>query len=285
MSTINSEADQLRLGLHAMWGSAASSWEQHADFCDARAHRVTDAMLRAARLRPGRRVLELACGAGGLGLTAAARVAPGEVVLSDVAPEMVAVARSRAERSGLDNVTPRILDLEAIAAPDRVFDAVLCREGLMLVLDPERAAREICRVLRPDGRAVVSVWGPRARNPWLGAIFDAVSAELGAPMPPAGLPGPFALDDVDSLAAALHGGGWNDLEIEEVSSTLCAPSVEAWWRQTSALAGPLAAMLAALPPIRADAIEAAARRSIAAYLQSDGSLEIPGMCFVACGAA
>ncbi len=65
----------------------------------------------------------------------------------------------------------------------------------MFVPDPARAAGEIRRVLRPGGRVAVAVWGPRERNPWLGLVFDAVSAQTGPPVPPPGIPGPFSLDD------------------------------------------------------------------------------------------
>ena len=47
----------------------------------------------------------------------------------------------------------------------------------MFATDPARAAREIRRVLRPGGRVALAVWGPRERNPWLGVVFDAVSAQ------------------------------------------------------------------------------------------------------------
>src|ERR671936_1371604 len=59
----------------------------------------------------------------------------------------------------------------------------------MFALDPARAVAEIRRILRPGGRLALAVWGPRARNPWLGVVFDAVSAQLGAPVPPPGIPG------------------------------------------------------------------------------------------------
>ena len=80
----------------------------------------------------------------------------GEVVLSDVAPAMTAIAAARAEALGLANVSARVLDLEQIDEPDEAFDVVVCREGLMLVPDPVRAAHELRRVLRPGGRAAVA---------------------------------------------------------------------------------------------------------------------------------
>ena len=179
--------DGVRAQLHGMWSSVAGAWGANVDYVDARGAHVTARMLELARPAQGERVLELACGPGGPGLAAAPLVAPGgEVVQSDVSAEMTAIATARAAERGLGNVTGRVLDLEEIDEPDDAYDVVLCREGLMLVPDPARAAREIGRVLRPGGRAVLTVWGPRARNPWLAVVFDVVGAHLGAPMPPRG---------------------------------------------------------------------------------------------------
>src|SRR6185437_2474020 len=117
---------------------------------------------------------------------------------------------------GLVNVVTRDLDLDQIDEPDTSFDAVLCREGLMLVADPERAAGEIRRVLRPGGRVVLTVWGPRGRNPWLDVVFATVSEELDVPVPPPGLPGPFSLDDAGRLAEVLAAGGLEDVVVGEL---------------------------------------------------------------------
>ena len=66
---------------------------EHAEYVDARPTLVTAQMLERTGPRPGERVLELACGPGGAGLAAAELVAPGgDVVLSDVVPEMTAIA-------------------------------------------------------------------------------------------------------------------------------------------------------------------------------------------------
>src|SRR3954462_1059456 len=95
----------LRAQLRQMWGSVAGGWEAHAAFVDERGAQVTRTLLSLADPRAGERVLELACGAGGTGLAAAPLVgAAGEVVLSDIAPEMTAIAAARPESLGLTNV-------------------------------------------------------------------------------------------------------------------------------------------------------------------------------------
>ncbi len=266
-------------GLRRMWGSVAGGWEEHAEFVDARAAEMTARLLEAARLEPGVRVLDLAGGPGGAGL-AAATLVDGDVVISDVAPEMTAIASRRAEALSLRNVRTRVLDLEQIDEPDGSYDVVLCREGLMLVPDPARAASEIARVLRPGGRVALSVWGPREQNPWLGVIFDAVTAQLGIPMPPAGLPGPFSLQDRGLLAGLLSDAGLDHVEVQEVTTPYEARSVEEWWTRTAALAGPLAQRLAWLPEPAAQALVARAREGIAPYETSTG-LVIPGLALVA----
>jgi SAM-dependent methyltransferase len=275
---------ELRSHLHGMWSAVAESWGEHADYTEARAAEATARLLELAAPAPGDRVVELACGAGGTGIAAAARVAPGgEVVLSDVAPEMTAIAARRAAAAGVDNVTARALDLEEIDEPDATFDAVLCREGLMFTTDPARACEEIARVLKPGGRFAIAVWGARAQNPWLGLVMDAVGAQLGRPVPPPAMPGPFALDDAGRLEGLLTAAGLREVAVEELAVPLRTPSVDAWWERTSALAGPLQKILAAMPPEAIDAIKTRLRESAAPYATDDGALEFPGLTLIASG--
>jgi ubiquinone/menaquinone biosynthesis C-methylase UbiE len=275
------DVEERRGQLHGMWESVAGSWDEHQGFVDARSAAITEQLLQLASPAPGERVLELACGAGGVGIAAAQRVGEtGEVVLSDVAPAMVAIAAARGAELGLRNVRARVLDLEEIDEPDAVYDVAVCREGLMFVVDPARAARELRRVLRPGGRVAIAVWGPRERNPWLGVLFDAVSAELGAPVPPPGVPGPFSLDDAGRLEALLAGAGFSAVDVQEVSTPYRATSVDEWWNRTIALAGPLAQRLATLPEPVAQALRERARKAIGGYATPTG-LEIPGVSLVA----
>jgi ubiquinone/menaquinone biosynthesis C-methylase UbiE len=158
--------DTLRMHLHAIWAGVASRWAEHADDVDERGAGVTEVMLSRSGPQRGDRVLELACGPGGAGLAAAERVGPeGQVVLSDVAAEMTSIAAARAASRGLVNVRTATLDLEQIDQPDASFDVVLCREGLMFAVEPDRAVNEIHRVLRPAGRVAIAVWASRDENP------------------------------------------------------------------------------------------------------------------------
>jgi SAM-dependent methyltransferase len=272
---------EVRARLHGMWADVAPGWRHHAEYADARGAQVTSDLLDRSRPQPGERVLELACGPGGLGIAAAERVAPGgEVVLSDVVAEMTAIAAARARTLGCANVSTRVLDLEDIDEPDGSYDVVLCREGLMFALQPARAAGEIARVLRPGGRVAIAVWGPRERNPWLGLVLDVVSAELGAPVPPPGIPGPFALEDAGRLASLLTGAGLEDVEVGELEVPLRAASFDEWWERTGALAGPLAKILASLPAEAAQRLRARAREAVRGYETPDG-LELPGVTLLA----
>ncbi len=277
------DEDAVRTQVHCMWASVADRWEEHGDYVDGRAAHLTERMLAGAALRTGDRVLELACGPGGAGLAAAVVVGTaGEVVVSDVVPEMAAIAVERGSARGLTNVRAATLDLEAIEQPDQSFDAVLCREGLMFAVEPERAVAEIGRVLRPGGRASISVWGAPEHNPWLALVFEAVSAQLGMQIPPPGIPGPFSLGEAGRLAELLVGGGFLDVTVEEVPVPLRSPSFDDWWTRTSAIAGPLAGILANLPDEVRTGIADRLRDAVQPFT-TDTGLELPGMAVLATG--
>lgn len=114
-------------------------------------------LLRAARLHSGQSVLDVAAGTGLATEAAALMVGPsGHVVAADVSRAMLEKARERL--GALSTVSFAVEDGQSLTLPDQNFDRVICNMGLMYFPDPARGFSEFRRVLRPDGRAAVSVY-------------------------------------------------------------------------------------------------------------------------------
>ncbi|HEX8204901.1 MAG TPA: methyltransferase domain-containing protein [Solirubrobacteraceae bacterium] len=239
--------EEHREASRAQWEQAAKGWAAEAEERErGPVGRAADRMLEAAAPRPGERVVELACGAGDVGLRAAEAVGPdGRVLLTDFAEPMVELVRERAR--DLPQVDARTLDAEDPNLGER-FDVALCRLGYMLMPDPARALRATHDLLEPGGRLALAVWAEAGRNPWLSLLFDAVMGVLGAPPPAPGMPGPFALGDPARVEELVSAAGFTDVVVDEVEDVRAFASPEAWWEEMRSNAGgPIATVLAALP--------------------------------------
>jgi enediyne biosynthesis protein CalE5 len=262
------------------WGGAAEHWARAAEKDEVGAAADAAAwMLEAAGLQPGERVLEVAGGAGRVGLQAVSAVGPdGSVLCSDFSEEMVKVARERFERLGVANIETRVLDAQNLDLEEGGFDVVLCRFGYMLMPDPLQALRESVRVLRPGGRLVLAVWGEADQNLWLTTILEAVMAHFSAPPPEPGTPGPFALGDPSRLRDLLGQTDLIDVEIAVIETRQVYPSLEGWWEKILNVGGPLAAVLNPLPEDDRNAIrDAALARGREIAQEQDGETVFPAV--------
>ena len=259
------------------WSEAATSWARAAEEEESGASGdATPWMLEAAKLQPGQRVLELACGAGRVGLQAASRVGPdGTVLCSDFSQAMADAVAERVERIGVPNVSTQVLDAQQLELPDDDFDRVLCRFGYMLMADPLQALRESARVLRPDGRLVLAVWGTAEENPWLSLIIDALIDHLNAPRPEPGTPGPFSLGDADRLRTLIEEAELVDVELERIATEQTYDSLDGWWEEILEVSGPLAAMLKALPDEDRESIHAKVAAAGERFVSDDGRAVFP----------
>ena len=243
---------------------------------------VTDAMVRSLDLRPGQRVLELACGPGDTGFVAATEVAPGGMLISsDGAEAMVEVARSRAAAAGLVNIEHRQLELEWIDLPAADVDAVLCRWGIMLIVDPAAAAREIRRVLRPGGRAALAVWDLPDRNPWA-TIPSSAMVQLGhAERPNPEAPGMFALAAPGRLATLLADAGFADVEVRPVELSRRYRSLEEYVEETAEVSPLFSAKWEELDAAQRAEIARLIAAGAEPYTAPDGSVALPGSSLIA----
>jgi ubiquinone/menaquinone biosynthesis C-methylase UbiE len=123
-------------------------------------------VLRLARLKPGESVLDVGCGTGTLAIAAKRHVGPtGTVYGIDASPEMIARARKKARKAGVDVVVQNAL-AETLPFPDGQFDAVLTTVMLHhLPRKPrQQCAHEIRRVLKPGGRVLAVEFGGAAQE-------------------------------------------------------------------------------------------------------------------------
>lgn len=126
---------------------------------------VTQAILNASDVKPGMRVLDVACGAGEPALTLLPLVGQtGYVVAIDLVGEMLAAAVALLPTARA-NIMFSVADGEALPFRDETFDLVTCRAAVMHFPDPLQALREAYRVLQPGGRAVFSALGPARDSP------------------------------------------------------------------------------------------------------------------------
>ncbi|MEI6084937.1 MAG: class I SAM-dependent methyltransferase [Verrucomicrobiota bacterium] len=141
---------------------------------------VAEEFLGRLPLRPGMRVLDVACGSGNLAMIAARQGCVTKGV--DIAANLIAQAQSRAAAERLD-IEFIEGDAEALPYADGEFDAVVTMFGAMFAPRPAAVASELFRVTKPGGFVAMANWTPTG---FIGAMFDVFKKHL--PPPPAGVP-------------------------------------------------------------------------------------------------
>jgi SAM-dependent methyltransferase len=210
---------------------------------------ATEAVLEAARLGPGMRVLDLASGVGDPAISIAQRVgATGQVTGSDVGPGMIDFAAELARKKGLTNLDFRVVDVEALGFPDNSFDVVSSRFGVMFFTDQVKAFRECRRVLKPGGRVAFVVWG-RREQPFLGATIGVLMKYVDAPPPDPDAPHAFMFGERGLLASKLKAAGFAGAH-EEVRTVQghWEGTPEEYWQQFTEVAAPFRPLVAKLTP-------------------------------------
>lgn len=249
------------------WDKAAAHYDR---FWQKQLEPARARLLERAALRPGERVLDLACGTGVVTFAAANAVLPGgEVVGTDISDEMVAACRRSAAERGIAHARFERMEAEKVGFPDASFDVVLCALGLMYVTDFEGTVREMHRVLRPGGRAVAAVWGRRDLCGW-SEIFSIVDARVSSEVCPLF----FQLGTGELLAGLFRSAGFVDAASDRLSTTLDYASEEDACGAAFA-GGPVAMAYSRFDDATRAEVHAEYLSSIAPF-RTDATYRIPG---------
>ncbi|MGV7119648.1 class I SAM-dependent methyltransferase [Sphingopyxis sp. 550A] len=266
-------------------GRSGEQWVANQTRLDAMLVAFGDAALSAAAAGEGDRVLDVGCGAGDTSRALAARVGPrGHVLGVDISAPLIDRARE---------VTPdeaplafELADASTAALPERAFDLLFSRFGVMFFDDPAAAFAHMRAALKPKGRLAFVCWRSGAENDWVRLPMAAVADLIPLPPPPdPEAPGPFSFGDSGRVARILTEAGFADISIAPFDHPV--PFGHGATREAAVdnavemafQVGPLARLLAEQPDeIRAQAAEAV-RRAFAAK-PGDRSVMIDGAAWI-----
>lgn len=227
---------------------------------------MTLAIVKAASVRPGMRVLDIACGTGEPAISLAAELAGGgEVIGIDISPAPLKIAAERATQRGLSNVTFQQADAHELPFPDNSFDRITSRLGVMFFSDLPHALTQMRRVLKPAGRAILLVWGPM-NQPYFQTTIGTVLRLLPGAVAPESGHKMFALGDEGVLSQALKQTGFSQVteELVTVPWTWIGTPEEVW-EYFKDVAVPFASLIQSIPADRRDEIDAEVLKAIRQY--------------------
>lgn len=179
-----------------------------------------DEALRWLPVCAGQRVLDVATGPGTLALKAAPQAARVDAI--DFSPGMIAELTAQARRAGLHNVFGAVMDAQALGFADASFDVAFCLFAFFFFPDRARAFRELHRVLRPGGGALIVTWGPLERRPLMRLAIEAVAEAL----PDLPRPAKGDLQAPDECVREMTEAGFRDVEARVFTATMRFESAE-----------------------------------------------------------
>jgi SAM-dependent methyltransferase len=255
-----------------LWDKHAKGWNAHSAQIRDWLRESTDAMLAMAEVGPGARVLGVAAGAGDQTLDIAQRVgAAGAILATDLSPAILEFAKDRAQRAGYGNVETAAADGENLNVGESVFDAAVCRLGLMFFPDPGKGLREMYRALKPGGRACTMVFSTPDKNPCVSILISTAFKHAGLPprdpYQPGGL---LSLGKPGLVDELFEQAGFSRVATTKLTAPFRLPSVKDYLDFIRNSASPILQILARLDAPAKAAAWAEIESKLSAFNKADG---------------
>lgn len=276
MSTTNEITDKQR----QTWNKFSGGWEKWDHWVLNWLEPIGTKLLDEVELKPTDRVLDVSTGTGEPGLTAATLVS--QVVATDVAEDMVEIARKNAQARGLGNFEAKVADAENLPFSDGEFDAAVCRLGTMYFANPAAGVKEIARVLKPGRKMALAAWSEPAKNPWATTAAGVINKLLDLPAPTPDTPGVFRCSQAGLLSGLLDDAGLKNINQIEVSGESIYDSPEHYWEFVMDVVAPVATPLSNADDTTREQARQAVIEATKPF-QKDGKLVFPYACWVASG--
>lgn len=231
-----------------VWDKAADGWNDHAPQVRNWLADITTAMLDAAGIERGLRVLDVAAGSGGQTLDIARRVGvQGQVLATDVSPRILVLAQQNVVSAGLAQVKTRVADAQALGLSGSDFDAAVCRLGLMFCTAPLTALMQIHSALKPGGHFAAVVFSTPQSNPCVSLMMAAALKATGAAPPSPYTPGfLLSLGQPGLMEQLLKDAGFVDIDVQKVAAPFELQSAKHYVDFVRASGSPIMEILAKL---------------------------------------
>jgi ubiquinone/menaquinone biosynthesis C-methylase UbiE len=243
MTNADEIREQTRDQQRETWERFSDGWAKWDDLVLRMLEPAGDEMIRTLALRDDGRHLEVAAGTGEPGLSIAALVPRGHVVLTDLSAGMLDVAGANARARGLRNVEVRACGVDDLPFADASFDTISCRFGFMFFPDIPRSVERLARLLRPGGRIAAAVWAEPAGNPWATLPMAAIAAEVVLPEPRPDAPSLFRCSAPGAIGRMFRAVGLHDVTETDVHSTLDPDTARDYWDFITEVTAPVVAGL------------------------------------------
>jgi ubiquinone/menaquinone biosynthesis C-methylase UbiE len=238
------------------------------------------AVISAAEVAPGQRVLDVSTGTGEAASMALPAVgASGVVIGADIAPAMLFGARNRLRNPIF---CPAAADGQALPFSTGVFDAVFCQLGLQFFPDPARGLSEFHRVLRPGCCAAVCVISTPDRAPMFGVLADVLSRFV--PEQRDSLHLSFALADADRLERMFMSAGFREVRVERLQREDTISGFDEYWAPIETGMGQQPQVYLALPEVDRRTVREEVNSRLSPFL-SNGELVMNIEMLIAAGRA
>lgn len=270
------DAEKYKQTTLQQWNTAAEAWHRWGPLLNRWLGPATETMLDMCNIENGSRVLDVAAGAGEQTLAVAQRIGGnGQVLATDLSPEILQFAASSAKLAGLNNVKTHVIDGESLAELESdPFDAVISRVGLIYFPDQQKALAGMKQQLKTGGKVAAMVYSTAETNAFFSIPVSIIRRRAKLPAPLPGQPGPFSLGCAGKLEQVFSQAGFKNIEVETINAPIRVSSAAECLQFEQESFGALHQMLSGLSDMEQDEAWCEIEEALTPF-ESNGQFEGP----------